>query len=494
MQTVPDVRIRPLNHRDVDASGEFVLYWMTSYRRVHSNFSLQRAVEWAHQLNKPLVIFEALRINYRWASDRHHRFVLQGMAQQRRNLQDSSVTYYSYVEPEANHGHGLLEALTARACVVVTDDFPCFFIPTMLKLVSRRIEVKLEAVDSNGIFPMYATDQIFSRAHSFRRFLQKQLRPHLQTFPKQHALQGIELPQPIDLPDEILARWPAAEDELLTGTPEVLAPLDIDHSVKPAAFDGGEEVAAAHLKSFLSDGFVRYADDRNHPDTDASSGLSPYLHFGHIAAHTIFEAIAERENWSIDDLAAKVNGSRDGWWGMSAPAESFLDELITWREIGFNMCAHHPRYDRYDSLPDWARKTIAEHAQDERPYVYSLEEFERAETHDEIWNAAQRQLVRDGRMHNYLRMLWGKKIYEWSANVHDALRVMIELNNKYAVDGRDPNSYSGIFWVLGRYDRAWGPEREIFGKLRYMTSDSTQRKLKMKGYLKTYSKRENSLF
>ncbi|MEQ9323841.1 MAG: deoxyribodipyrimidine photolyase, partial [Polyangiaceae bacterium] len=170
-------------------------------------------------------------------------------------------------------------------------------------------------------------------------------------------------------------------------------------------------------------------------------------------------------------------------WGMSAGAEAFLDELVTWREVGLNMCFHRDDYDQLESLPDWAKKTIAEHADDERPVLYDLDQLDAAETGDEIWNAAQRQLVRDGRMHNYLRMLWGKKIYGWSPSAADALDVMIELNNRYAVDGRDPNSYSGIFWVLGRYDRAWGPERPIFGKLRYMTSDSTRKKLRLKGYL-----------
>ena len=170
-----------------------------------------------------------------------------------------------------------------------------------------------------------------------------------------------------------------------------------------------------------------------------------------------------------------------------AHVESFLDELITWREIGFNMCALRPSdYDQFESLPDWAQQTLGEHADDPREFVYSLEAFEQARTHDPIWNAAQRQLVREGRIHNYLRMLWGKKILHWTASPQEALAVMIELNNKYAIDGRDPNSYSGIFWVLGRYDRAWGPEREVFGKIRYMTSQSTQSKLKMKHYLAEY--------
>jgi deoxyribodipyrimidine photo-lyase len=172
---------------------------------------------------------------------------------------------------------------------------------------------------------------------------------------------------------------------------------------------------------------------------------------------------------------------------MSEPAEAFLDELITWREVGFNMAALRPEdYDRYDSLPDWARKTLAKHARDRREHLYSLEEFEQARTHDPLWNAAQRQLVREGRIHNYLRMLWGKKILQWTASPQGAADVMIELNNRYALDGQDPNSYSGIFWVLGRYDRPWGPERPVFGTVRYMSSQNTARKVAVQSYLERY--------
>ena len=175
---------------------------------------------------------------------------------------------------------------------------------------------------------------------------------------------------------------------------------------------------------------------------------------------------------------------------MKAPAESFLDELVTWREVGHNMCALRADHAEFESLPEWALTTIELHRDDPRPQLYDLDALTRSRTHDEIWNAAQRQLVAEGRMHNYLRMLWGKKIYEWSPTARDALAVMIELNNRYALDGRDPNSYSGIFWVLGRYDRAWGPERAVFGKLRYMTSDSTRRKLRLRKYLARWSSQE----
>lgn len=171
---------------------------------------------------------------------------------------------------------------------------------------------------------------------------------------------------------------------------------------------------------------------------------------------------------------------------MGPGAEAFLDQLVTWRELGFNMCMLGTGWDRYESLPGWALKTLEAHGNDSRPSLYKLEDFEAAETHDVLWNAAQRQLISEGRIQNYLRMLWGKKILEWSPSPRTALEVMVELNNKYALDGRDPNSYSGIFWVLGRYDRAWGPERPIFGKIRYMSSESTARKFHLKKYISKY--------
>jgi deoxyribodipyrimidine photo-lyase len=253
----------------------------------------------------------------------------------------------------------------------------------------------------------------------------------------------------------------------------------------PHAAGGGSQAAGAALKHFLAQALPRYGE-RNDPAVACTSGLSPYLHFGHIGAHEVVAAILEREAWQPAMLAKTASGSRAGWWGVSPAAEGFLDQIVTWRELGFNMCFHRPDYADYDSLPMWARTTLAEHAGDER-HVYPLAQLEAAATHDCLWNAAQRQLVRDGTIHNYLRMLWGKKILEWSPDPRTALATLTHLNNKYALDGRDPNSYSGIAWILGRYDRAWGPERPVYGKIRYMSSDNTARKLHLADYLARFS-------
>jgi deoxyribodipyrimidine photo-lyase len=172
---------------------------------------------------------------------------------------------------------------------------------------------------------------------------------------------------------------------------------------------------------------------------------------------------------------------------MSPSAEGFLDQAVTWRELGFNFCSRRDDYDRFESLPDWAKTTLARHAADPRTEVYDLDTFSASATHDPLWNAAQTQLRREGRIHNYMRMLWGKKILEWTRSPEEAAEIMIALNDRYALDGRDPNSYSGIFWVLGRYDRPWGPERPIFGTVRYMSSANTARKFDVRGYLRRYS-------
>ncbi|MDH4209363.1 MAG: deoxyribodipyrimidine photolyase, partial [Anaerolineae bacterium] len=276
-------------------------------------------------------------------------------------------------------------------------------------------------------------------------------------------------------------------EELLSARPEALAGVPIDHAVRVVDVRGGTTAGESTLKRFFDLGLKRYAEARNQPEEEATSGLSPYLHFGHISTHHVFAELGRREGWSPASLTPKATGGRTGWWGVSPEAEAFLDQLVTWRELGFNMCWQREDHDRYESLPEWARETLSHHAQDPRPHLYSQEELETGQTHDPLWNAAQMQLVREGRIHNYLRMLWGKKILEWTASPQEALRAMIELNNKYALDGRDPNSYSGIFWILGRYDRPWGPERPVFGTVRYMSSQNTVRKLHVKDYVRKYA-------
>jgi deoxyribodipyrimidine photo-lyase len=486
MTTVPEIRIKAENKNPINADGDYALYWMIACRRVTWNYGLQRAAGWAQELGRPLLILEALRCNYPWASDRLHAFILEGMADNARRLRGAPAAYYPYVELGVNEGKGLLAALGERACVVVTDHFPAFMIPRMVAAAARQLPVRLESVDSNGLLPLRAAPQVFATAYAFRRFLQKHLPEHLDSQPQADPLARTMLPKLDRIPEDILNRWPMASSDLLANPDEFVASIPIDHGVAPSPISGSTTAAEAAWRRFLGRGLNSYGEDRNHPDLDAGSGLSPYLHFGQISTHQVFAELISDRDWSIAGLSPLARGQREGWWGLDGNVEAFLDQLITWRELGFNGCEGRSDYDQYESLPPWALQTLAEHARDRRPYLYSLEQLEAARTHDPLWNAAQTQLLREGRLHNYLRMLWGKKILEWSPSPREALATMIHLNNRYAVDGRDPNSYSGIFWILGRYDRPWGPERPIFGKVRFMSSANTARKVQVADYLHRY--------
>jgi len=484
---VPTSRLSACNEAPVRPERDFVLYWMVATRRAAWSFALERAVERARELDRPLVVLEALRCDYRWASDRLHRFVLDGMADNARALARRRVLYYPYVEPRPGAGRGLLAALASRAAVVVTDDFPTFFVPRMVAAAARRLDVLLERVDSNGLLPMRAASTVFPSAYAFRRHLQKTLADHLAAPPAADPLARLALPRLEALPPAVLRRWPAADRALLAGGDAALAGLPIDHRVGPIELRGGPRAAEARLARFLDDGIDRYADQRNDPEREATSRLSPYLHFGHVSVHQILAALAARETWSTSSLSRRATGQREGFWGLSAPIEAFLDQLVTWREVGFNLAAQRPDHASYASLPAWAQATLDRHRGDRRRWVYDLAALDEARTHDPLWNAAQTQLRREGRIHNYLRMLWGKKVLEWSPTPEAALDTLIALNDRYAVDGRDPNSYSGIGWILGRYDRPWAPERPIFGRIRYMSSDNTARKLRVRGYLERFA-------
>jgi deoxyribodipyrimidine photo-lyase len=494
----PAIRVVAANAKPVRPDGRYVLYWMTMTRRPRANFALQRAVERARELGKPLVVFEALRVGYRWASDRLHTFVIQGMADNARAFASPGhepVTYIPWVERAEGDGKGLLRALADDAALVVTDDFPCFMLPGMLVAAAAQVACHMEAVDSNGLLPLRAANQTFVSAYQFRRFLQKNLAPHLLELPVADPLatgSGAPLPRLADGALAALLKGPWAPVTLreLESPAPLVGSLPVDHTVGAVSLlPGGYRAAGERARTFVETKLARYAEDRNEPSVDGASGLSPYLHFGHVGVHELLGWVGDATGWhpaSVASKTGKVSGQRHGWWQMPEHVESFIDELVTWRELGYNFCHLRPDYDQYGTLPDWARATLEDHAADRRPYVYTAEQLAMAATHDELWNAAQRQLVTEGRMHNYLRMLWAKKVLEWTNHPREALDILIDLNNRYGLDGRNPNSYTGIMWCLGRFDRPWGPERPIFGTIRYMSSDNTARKFDVKPYLAKY--------
>lgn len=484
LRTVFQNRVRILNDAPAKPTAPYVLYWMQMYRRLEYNHALEYAVERANELQKPLLIFEGLNCDYPWASDRHHRFILDGMKEHQDAASKKDLNYFGYVEVSPGGGRGLLRWLAKDAVMVISDDYPAFVSRTHNEQTAQRVTVPYVVVDSNGIIPLSLSRKAPYSAYEFRRLMQKRFAESFLSVPKKDPLSALRNRERIVLHREVRKRWPEAD---LQDLPALLKKVRIDHSVPPCPISGSRVSALRQLRKFAAHGLLRYAEQRNHPDLNGTSGLSPYLHFGKISAHEVVMSVLKKQpaKWSLASLRYR-NGSREGFWNGNPSIDAFLDQLITWREVGFHFCRHTPNYDQFESLPSWASIALAKHTKDWRSHLYSLEEFETGKTHDSLWNAAQRQLLREGTIHNYLRMLWGKKILEWTSDPKTALEIMIRLNDRYALDGRDPNSYSGIFWVLGRFDRPWGPERPVYGMVRYMSSENTARKVKVKEYLKRY--------
>jgi deoxyribodipyrimidine photo-lyase len=311
------------------------------------------------------------------------------------------------------------------------------------------------AIDANGVVPMREMKQEEYAARTIRpkihRLLPAYLWPIEEINPKiKSATLELNFAEETSLENPNIAA-------LLRGT-------SIDHSVAPSwLYRGGRNEALQRLNTFVSKRLKNYNQGRNITGEHWTSELSPYLHFGYISAMEVALAALHAD----------------------APADcidAFLEELIVRRELSYNFCHFNPKHATIEALPAWARQTIFAHVKDERPHVYSPEQFEAAATHDEIWNLAQRELLATGKIHNYVRMLWGKKIIEWSATPQEALATMIRLHHRYALDGRNPNTYTGILWCFGKHDRAWGPQRPVFGLVRYMTSASTRRKINLPAY------------
>ncbi len=486
MKNVNSKRVFKRNENEANSDGEFVLYWMQINRRFHYNYALEYAIGWANKLGKPLLVFEGMSCDYPWANDRIHHFILQGMAEHQDWTEKNDVNYYSYVEDEAGNYQALLRELMKKSCLIVTDEYPVFIMKERNKKIPKEVDIPYITVDSNGIIPMAMSTKAPYSAYIFRKMMQRNFVECFSNPPQENPLEDLENREKVDIPKQIKKKWPDGK-ECFKDIPAFISKLPIDHSVPIIEMEGTRKAGLKRMNDFLENDLAYYSEERNHPDRDRSSRLSPWLHFGKVSAYEAAFGALKRQprDWGYDKIQPQ-NGKRDGFWGGHDYVDAFLDELVTWRETGFHFCHHTPNYDKFESLPDWAQETLREHEGDQREKIYSYEELAKAETSDDIWNAAQRQLVKEGVIHNYLRMLWGKNVLSWTPDVETALKYLIDLNNTYAIDGRDPNSYSGIFWILGRFDRAWGPERKVYGKVRYMTSDSTRKKIKLANYLKEF--------
>lgn len=451
-------RVRQLNDAPVRDHAQYVLYWTQMDRRAEANFGLAFAAGLANQRDVPLLVYEGLTFTYKQANDRIHTFMLQAVPDTGRNMQKLGAGYCFYLRRNPADPNDVLYRLAANAAAVVTDDYPTFIAAHHNSSVPGKIGVAFYAVDSSCIVPMSRHEKRAYGAYTIRPRIRKLLPEYLKPAPE------VKLEH----------RWPASfgkitapwHTEVKPGNiAHLVASCAIDHSVPPSiSFEGGRRQAEKHLAHFLDENLRRYARDRNEPSLHATSNLSPYLHFGHISALEV--ALAAKEHAAQYELIP----------------DEFLEELIVRRELAFNFARFAGNVESFSDLPDWCKRNMKKHASDPRAPVYHLAQFEAAATHDALWNATQKELLTRGKIHGYYRMYWGKKIIEWSATYEDALHAMIHLHDRYALDGRDPNTYSNILWCFGLHDRPW-PERPVFGTFRWMSLDGMKRKTDIQAYI-----------
>lgn len=449
---IQETRIKYLNNKDL-AKGKYVIYWMQQSQRVHYNHALVYAIEKANELGLPLVVIFCIT-SFPEANLRHYSFMLEGIHEVAKTLKSLCIKMITL------HKDPILAIteISKNAALVVTD---CGYLKIQRiwrKEISLKINVPFVQIETDVIVPVEVAYK--KEAYSAGVF-----RPKLHQALDQY-LQSIELPE-VKIKSLNIALPINANHEASESAQIILDLLRVDKTIKPVSWiNGGESYAQNMLKDFIHNKLEYYSEKRNDPSLDYTSHMSAFLHFGQISPLYIALQVLK------SDVKMK---------------DSYLEELIVRRELSMNFVYYNNNYDSFNSLPGWSKKSLIENQVFTRDYIYTQDQFEKAKTHDKYWNAAQTELIKLGRMHGYMRMYWGKKIIEWTSSVEQAYKLAIYLNNKYALDGRDANSYTGIAWCFGKHDRPW-KERKIFGKVRYMNEQGLKRKFKIEDYVDQINK------
>ncbi|WP_455391603.1 deoxyribodipyrimidine photo-lyase [[Eubacterium] cellulosolvens] len=444
VQIIQDTRVKHLNKNELN-KGDYILYWQQASQRVKFNHALEYAVRKANGLKKPLVVYFGLTDDFPEANERHYYFMLEGLKDVKWQLENLGI---KMVILPCSPEDGAVK-LSDGACMVVTDRGYLKLQTNWRALVAANISCPLVQVESDAVVPV---EEVTNK----QEFAARTIRPKI-TGKLDEYLQPLKQTKP-----KISSLDLAFNDFDIEDLDPAIRSLDIHRSVKRSAFYSSGPTAAENvLHDFLSRKLDQFSELRNQPGEDFLSNMSPYLHFG-----------------QISPIYIALQAKQQGGPGLAG----YLEELIVRRELSMNFVNFNHAYDSFESLPAWAKRTLGEHEKDEREYIYTLDELENANTHDPYWNAAQTEMVVTGKMHGYMRMYWGKKILEWSETPAQAYECALYLNNKYELDGRDPNGFTGVAWCFGKHDRPW-TERKIFGKVRYMNAKGLERKFDMKKYL-----------
>jgi photolyase PhrII len=456
LSSLPDhlhERTRCCSQNEDRATGEFVLYWMATAVRADENPAFDVARHAAQQLKLPLLVYQGLSEHYQFASDRHHTFMLHGARDVQQQLQSCGISYAFHLATWQDRAPHLVN-LAQQAALVVTEDMPVGPPQHFRQRLANRTQTPIWLVDTACVVPMQLVGQAHTRAFKFRKATAKLYRERTQCdwpqcdFPVQ-AFDLAKLPfRPIDLQQ-------ASIGELVSG-------CEIDHAVGPVPdTPGGSRAGYARWNEFKTNRLWRYAKTRNDPLATGSSRMSAYLHYGMVSPFRIAREAAHHDD---------------------SGAEKYLDELLIWRELAYGFCFYRQDYNQWSALPDWAQTTLAAHGSDQRESTFTWEQLARAQTGDSLWDAAQLSLLRQGELHNNVRMTWGKAILNWTHSPQQALQTIIDLNHRYALDGRDPASYGGILWCLGQFDRPFKPEKRVLGTVRPRPTDTHARRLDVDRY------------
>lgn len=429
----------------IDKSGP-VVYWIQRDQRCHDNWALIYSQHKALEKNANLIVVFNLIPNFLEATIRQYGFMLKGLEETANELKKFNIEFHLTT---GNPEETLPKFLQSKNASLLVSDFnPLKIVRRWKKSVAEKIEIPFHEVDAHNIVPcLVASDKLEFAAYTFRPKINKLLPEYLDEFPLLVKMKTKE-----NVNNEI--DWKSIRKNLKVN-------CEVEEVDTVAA---GSKAAEKVLDKFIRTKFSTYNENRNDPNLDSQSNLSPYFHFGQIAPQRVALAVQP---------FIEHNESQ----------QSFLEEMIVRRELADNFCYFNKNYDSFDGFPTWAKESLNKHRKDKREYVYSINEFEKAKTHDQLWNAAQNEMVINGKMHGYMRMYWAKKILEWSKSPEEALNIAIYLNDKYELDGRDPNGYTGIAWSIGGvHDRAWF-ERPIFGKIRYMNYNGCVKKFDIKKYI-----------
>jgi deoxyribodipyrimidine photo-lyase len=444
-------RIKLINQKQILKEKDFILYWMSHSHRAFFNPSLEFAIELSNEYKKPLVVYYPLTDKYNFSNQRYYSFMIDGILEAKQSIEDRGIKFaLEKVEDVKNR----LIHHAQNACCIVTDKAYLKYQRNLSNSIAQSIKIAFFEVESDVCIPIeVASDKKIPYAY----LLRNRIHQYLEKF-----ITPVELIEPSI---KSIHREFEFEKIPFKNTKDILNHLNIDKSVSFATFKGGYTEAKKYLKDFINYKLYKYKEFRSHPELDFQSHLSPYLHFGQISPVEVVLEVLSVYNKNDENV------------------DSFFNELIVWRELARNFCYYNPLYNEYEGIPDWAKQTLEDHLNDKRDYLYSLEEFEKAKTHDKYWNAAQEEMLKTGKMHNYMRMYWCKKIIEWTKHPKIAFDIACYLNDKYELDGRDPNGYAGISWCFGTHDRPW-QERKVFGKIRYMSESGLKNKFDIELYVK----------